>query len=757
MEQSTRLRRPSSLAESAGPPPKRRKLRKGTQSCWDCKRRKARCTFSADTPETCDSCKRRGVDCVSQEVTDQPPPPGSNKHIVDRLGHVEALVTQLLKAARQDGHLGPSPESLAAEIHQWSNRNGSDSEESPVEHSGLETSTPPSQPVSQSISQEATYNRVPHQPATNPAEEFTEDGEPVLHGALSQRLLAAWPCKNDMDVLLGMPVETSQVIRAVTCARADSNDPGLPSLKILLQLPPKGSHPALVARKLLVLATFLQGIPESSSHQLDSLSTPYQTTMFRAVTTAHDLVTSNDDLVASLEGIECILLEALFKNYTGDLRQSWLAARRAVTIAQMLGLDRGIAPLSLSGFSVDPDDMWFRIVQFDRYIALMLGLPQSSVQDTFATPEALEKCSPLERMLRLCCVACGRILQRSAPELHDASLTQEVDKLLQDASAEMPPQFWVSPNLISCSSQSDKVREILRFNNHFMYYNILLQLHLPHFLTSKTQQESYHNKLVAITASREILSRYVSFRASQTTPYYCRGIDLVTFIPCTALSLAYLGDRNHCPVAPDTLPFTAHQRLSDRGLLEQTLAIMQGVVDVNGDAIAKRVATLLRYLLAIDEDAMSGGRYSVVFSPEIRKRGEDFGSHAALTHSNTVLEICLPHLPTIKIQNETPNTPIPQKLGPDRENTGDCHHNNRGNECSCGRRSARDWGDPSVVQVMPVAVDGPPDVLDRVDNAESGSPRNNSAEVDWNFENLDFAFLDSFIEGALEINTSHNS
>ncbi|KAF4890650.1 Dehydrocurvularin biosynthesis regulator [Colletotrichum fructicola] len=407
MEQSTVLRRPSLLADSTGPTPKRRKLRKGTQSCWDCKRRKARCTFSADTPETCDSCKRRGVDCVSQEVTDQPPPPGSNKHIVDRLGHVEALVTQLLKAARQEGHLGPTPEILAAEIRQWSHRNGPDCEESLVEPSGVIASTLPSQPVAQSISQENPSNNVSCQPVTNLGEDATGDRNPGLHDALSQRLLAAWPCKRDMDVLLGMPVETSQVIRAVTCARADSNGSALPSLKVLLQLPPEGSHPTLVARKLLVLATFLQGIPESSSHQLDSLNNPYQVTMFHAVTTARDLVTSNDELVASLEGIECILLEALFKNYTGDLRQSWLAARRAVTIAQMLGLDRGIAPVSLSGFSIDPDDMWFRIVQFDRYIALMLGLPQSSVQDTFATHQSLERCSPLERMLRLCCVACG--------------------------------------------------------------------------------------------------------------------------------------------------------------------------------------------------------------------------------------------------------------------------------------------------------------------------------------------------------------
>jgi hypothetical protein len=81
---------------------KRRKLRKGTQSCWECKRRKSKCIFSGAS-EVCDFCKRRGTDCVSQEVTEKPPPPGSNKHIVDRLGEVEALVQHLLKSARSEG------------------------------------------------------------------------------------------------------------------------------------------------------------------------------------------------------------------------------------------------------------------------------------------------------------------------------------------------------------------------------------------------------------------------------------------------------------------------------------------------------------------------------------------------------------------------------------------------------------------------------------------------------------------------------
>jgi hypothetical protein len=47
---------------------KRRRLRKGTHSCWECKRRKMKCIFDllADTT-TCKGCRRRGFKCVSQE------------------------------------------------------------------------------------------------------------------------------------------------------------------------------------------------------------------------------------------------------------------------------------------------------------------------------------------------------------------------------------------------------------------------------------------------------------------------------------------------------------------------------------------------------------------------------------------------------------------------------------------------------------------------------------------------------------------
>jgi hypothetical protein len=51
---------------------KRRKLRKGTHSCWECKRRKMRCIFDPlANVNICNGCKRRGSPCVSQEYPEE--------------------------------------------------------------------------------------------------------------------------------------------------------------------------------------------------------------------------------------------------------------------------------------------------------------------------------------------------------------------------------------------------------------------------------------------------------------------------------------------------------------------------------------------------------------------------------------------------------------------------------------------------------------------------------------------------------------
>ena len=52
------------------PAAKRRKVRKGTHSCWECRRRKVKCTFSSLDDAICITCLRRGTKCISQVILD---------------------------------------------------------------------------------------------------------------------------------------------------------------------------------------------------------------------------------------------------------------------------------------------------------------------------------------------------------------------------------------------------------------------------------------------------------------------------------------------------------------------------------------------------------------------------------------------------------------------------------------------------------------------------------------------------------------
>ncbi|PCD39225.1 hypothetical protein FGRA07_00496 [Fusarium graminearum] len=409
--------------DGSAPAPKRRKLRKGTQSCWECKRRKAKCIYS-DHLGICDSCKRRGTDCLSQDVQQSPPPLGSNKHVVDRLGEVEALVQHLLKVSRDGTRSHDALDSIESLGSTQQSR-----------HDEGRTSGSPTTTTQINIdigNQDLSAKSIPNV-------SLESDGSPSLpsddeHHVLYNELVAAWPNPNDMKIILDLPVEPSQIIRALTCAPSKNQPSCLPSPTSLLRLPPRGSHPVLVARKMLILATYLQGVPIASEKHLEKLSLNWETIMDRLVKVAHDKVTCNDDLVSSLEGVECIMLQGLYTNYKGDLRRSWFAARRAVTIAQVMGLNKGIVPFSFRGVAVNVNDLWFRLINFDRYLCMMLGLPQSSPDEPIPLVEELESYAPNRKLQNLCSVACGKLLNRKPSEIYDQNITKEIDKILRDAS-----------------------------------------------------------------------------------------------------------------------------------------------------------------------------------------------------------------------------------------------------------------------------------------------------------------------------------
>ena len=86
-------------SESPDPDASRRpakKMRKGTHSCFECRRRKIRCIFSSDNPNVCSECFARGSKCLGQEEADVDVAALDNrKNLRERVAKLEALVETL--------------------------------------------------------------------------------------------------------------------------------------------------------------------------------------------------------------------------------------------------------------------------------------------------------------------------------------------------------------------------------------------------------------------------------------------------------------------------------------------------------------------------------------------------------------------------------------------------------------------------------------------------------------------------------------
>lgn len=79
------------------PSAKRRRVRKGTRSCWECKRRKIRCLFASPDDDTCIGCHHRRALCVSQDMPeDLSPAKKGNRHLSDRIGRIEDVLKDWL-------------------------------------------------------------------------------------------------------------------------------------------------------------------------------------------------------------------------------------------------------------------------------------------------------------------------------------------------------------------------------------------------------------------------------------------------------------------------------------------------------------------------------------------------------------------------------------------------------------------------------------------------------------------------------------
>jgi hypothetical protein len=353
------------------------------------------------------------------------------------------------------------------------------------------------------------------------------------------------------------------------------------------------------------------------------------------------------------------MIESMYLNNAGNLRRAWLANRRAVIMAQMMGLHASTKSSSMfledgTRERIDPNYMWFRMVCSDRYLSLMLGLPQVSPEDNFASPDILATCLPVERMERLESIAGGLILQRNGTERTDLIATHKIDKLLQEAAESMPPHWWVGSNLAAIAGNDGKaLEESIRFMMQFTHHHLLVQLHLPYMLLPSSINPSYdYSKLTAANASRAIITQYVYFHDFVSAPAYCRGVDYIAFIASTTLCLAHIEARHQHENNVTFFKSLQHQRLTDRGLLERLLEIMQRMAAENSDVVAGKISGILRPMLDVENNSFKGSSYHVCTSETAEQESQCVGQTSEASHE---LRIQIPHFGTIVIEHRPPN------------------------------------------------------------------------------------------------------
>lgn len=218
----------------------------------------------------------------------------------------------------------------------------------------------------------------------------------------------------------------------------------------------------------------------------------------------------------------------------------------------------------------------------------------------------------------------------------------------------MPAQWWLTPDVATIAGfDANAFSETIRIINQFIHYHLLAQLHLPYMLQSSADPKYDYSKITAVNASREILSRFVRFRGSNMIAAYCRGIDLLAFIASTTLCLAHIDVRRQYGIGMSNCAtvfhFLVHQRLADRGLMERTLQSMEKMAQIDNDAIACKIASILRRLLAIEAAAANGGCYSASFSSEHGEQEFLCGGNG--NDGSDTLCINIPYFGTIKIEH----------------------------------------------------------------------------------------------------------
>ncbi|ORY11218.1 hypothetical protein BCR34DRAFT_484560 [Clohesyomyces aquaticus] len=575
----------------------RKKMRKGTHSCFECRRRKIRCIYPSDNPDVCSECFARGSRCIDQENANPDVIVDHRKNLRERVSRLEALVDSLLE-----------------DKSERTERSTTETSSSKTPNIITREAFPPT-PLSSDASsavlqnlQHAPSERGHHVPILSVIEDALNDAEERMKERLE-------PQRKDSAPSPGI----AQDRYTITCKHDDTlDDQGSTAWQakrerakkgLLAVLPPYDQLNKILNSNSEWWATWRRKcsgtsgeltLPQFTAKALAEGNIGAIGTVVLSVGICSDedsadryieavdrYLLSDDEYAATLEGMECLILKAKWYADVGQPRRAWLAYRKGLMYTQLMGLHRKRTS------SAAHESIWWALYHGDRFISLLLGLPYG-ISDThcdLSLPDmGGEYMAPLIFMNKVAILA-GKVIDRNQGVAEQSfAWALQLDQELEDLWKKLDPN-WIefSHLMVDVDTNAAEIRE--RVMAQMVYHQIRVYLHLPFMLKSQANSRFTYSRTACLNGSREVLRLYQCLRTGDVQPLYeCKAVDFIGFTSAVLIMLGLFNFGTSGGMSPK-------EQESDIRLIEISVDIFRRASSEKGGKVALQSAEVLEHML----------------------------------------------------------------------------------------------------------------------------------------------------------------
>ncbi|KAL7947097.1 hypothetical protein V8C42DRAFT_319651 [Trichoderma barbatum] len=621
------MEEPSSVSISSPLPHRMRKMRKGTRSCTECRRRKTRCVYPPGDP-VCVLCKSRDGRCIEQ-------------------GYEDAGISESKSSV---------PRKQPANGKTSQSRNGISADQPPKFSGDAETSDV-------LVSERANYAPIVSllvDAKLSASAKTGESGSPTLqtaYGSSTFNQLVERDQKVYPPFLL--PLEGKS---AYVCSTIRSM---LPSYDTIMSVLTKNgswwdsfrskAYAISEAPSQTIEAFAKRTYTSSNPADIGALAVAFARSLNKhrhLYTLVDDLVISDINYAATVEGLECLIL--LAKSYTdcGQPKRAWLVWRKGASATQLMGLCCG------KNYSRTEMRLWCAIYHGDRFCSMLLGLPYVLNDNHYQSVLTAPGMGRGFYFVLRCAIISGKIIDRNMTDGKPSfAKAMELDEDLSSTAATQPEDWWSVPESmdqyqLQGLALNDFREQLLQ---QFYFFWVKLFLHLPFLVESTTSSPHYFSRMACIESAKQILRRYRLLRCknkSGSCLFECKTTDFACFTAAVVLLISTF----HCSAAGRSSSVD-----EDLELVATTDRLLLGEEVQNDCKVAAQCRKVLQMLSLNDPEAADESREVIIpyFGAVIRKRARRTDlRHLSQSVGYNLSETDVPPPPPYNPTDQAVNNPV---------------------------------------------------------------------------------------------------